>query len=609
MTATAMDRLRELKQFRDCGHGESMACCPAHDDRKASLSIRIEENGRTLLKCHANCKTESIVEALGLQMRDLSPEGNGQGHHSKPDRHIAAAYDYVNFDGNLSYQAVRYEPKDFRQRRPDGKGGWIWDTKGLRRLPYNLPELLQSEHVWIVEGEKDVESLRKIGLVGTCNTGGAGKWTAELNEHFKPNQHVVILPDNDYPGEKHSELVAANLYGKVASLKILKLEGLPPKGDVSDWLKDRDPEGAAEELCRLADAAPEWKPEQPAHTGWKLYDAGAMAEWPQDPLVWLAEPIIPKGGIGFMSAPPKDRKSLLTLDLALHMAQSEARLWLGKFKVYSTKVLYIAREDPLRRVRERALEICNSYHMPLPEPGRLQFLVRDRIHLTEPTHLEWLKATIQANGFEFLILDVINRMHPELDEISASDMGKLVSILEELNRELGITILAVDHTRKPQGKNTGRDNQEPNPFDMKGSIAKYGCADFMICLARTPQDNRMQVYCENKDSDERPHFFVDVSGKGSSEPKFTYAGDVGKLAADRKAMGEANREKVFAATPMGQWVKREDIQLASGLRESSVIDHLKSLCNAGRIERMGENKARRYRRPPETNDGLPWEQT
>lgn len=131
----------------------------------------------------------------------------------------------------------------------------------------------------------------------------------------------------------------------------------------------------------------------------------------------------------------------------------------------------------------------------------------------------------------------------------------------------------------------------------------------MICLARTPQDNRMQVYCENKDTDERPHFFVDVSGKGSSEPKFQYAGDVGKLAGDMKAMGDSNRERVFEATPIGRWVKREEIQLAVGLKESAVIDHLKALHEAGRIERTGENKARRYRRPPESNDGLPWEQT
>jgi len=354
-------------------------------------------------------------------------------------------------------------------------------------------------------------------------------------------------------------------------------------------------EGRAESLSDLKATLEDVQP-QPSTAIWTLYDSGVNDTWPQDPLVWLAEPIIPKGGIGFMSAPPKDRKSLLTLDLALHFAQLEPRLWLGKFKILPTKVLYIAREDPLRRVRERMIEICNSYQMPIPEPGRLQFLIRERIHLTEPLHLNWLKTTIQVNGFELLILDVINRMHPDLDEISAADMGKLVSILEELNRDLGVTILADDHTRKPQGKNTDRNSQEPNPFDMKGSIAKYGCADFMICLARTPQDNRMQIYCENKDSDERPMFFVDVSAKGSSDPKFKYAGDVTRLAGDMRAVGDANREKVFEAlVTLGDWMSPKQVSQQLSMSDSTASKHLAGLFRAGRIDKKGNSRNIQYR--------------
>jgi len=344
--------------------------------------------------------------------------------------------------------------------------------------------------------------------------------------------------------------------------------------------------------------------EQPLTVGWKLYDAGAVAEWPQDPLVWLVDGLIPKGGIGFMSAPPKDRKSLLTLDLALHLVQPEARSWLGKFKVTPTKVLYIAREDPLRRVQERMVEICKSYGMSLPEPGRLQFLVRERIHLTESEHRTWLKDTIRAGGFELLILDVINRMHPELDEISAKDMGCLVGILEELNRDLGITVLSDDHTRKPQGRNTGRDNQEPNPFDMKGSIAKYGAADFMICLSRTPQENRMQVYCENKDSDERPRFFLDVSPKGSAEPKFTYGGNIEKAAADMKKVGEDNRARVLAAFT-SEWSGSKEVTFRTNLGGSAVSKHIAHLVMAGKLEQKGTGRATRYRLSSERGENAP----
>jgi hypothetical protein len=255
----AGDVLKALKGFHSAGKDEYEACCPAHKDDKASLSIKLEPGGKILLDCKAGCDTESVIKKLGLKWSDLFPENN---NGNKPQSNIVATYDYRNAAGDLVYQVVRMDPKDFRQRRQDGQGGWIWSTKGIPRIPYNLPELAGAEYIFEVEGEKDVENLRKIGLTATCNAGGAGKWTAELNQYFNSNQHITILPDNDEPGQKHAELVAKNLHGIVASVKVLDLEGLPEKGDVSDWLIGRDPGTAAEELARLSDAAPEWNPEE-----------------------------------------------------------------------------------------------------------------------------------------------------------------------------------------------------------------------------------------------------------------------------------------------------------------------------------------------------------
>ena len=249
-----MEQLQKLKRFHACGKDRFEACCPGHDDRKQSLSIRIGEDGKILLKCHAGCELGAILEPIGLMPRDLFPD-NG----NRSERHIIAVYDYCTPEGALAYQVVRFEPKDFRQRKPDGNGGWIWKISDLDRLPYRLPNLCGSDYIFIVEGEKDVDNLRGIGLAATCNSGGAGKWTEELTKYFRQNQHIAILPDNDNPGRKHAEQVARSLYGKVASVKILKLAGLPEKGDVSDWLKGKDPQSAAEELCKLSEAAEEWE--------------------------------------------------------------------------------------------------------------------------------------------------------------------------------------------------------------------------------------------------------------------------------------------------------------------------------------------------------------
>jgi DNA primase len=110
----------------------------------------------------------------------------------------------------------------------------------LKRLPYRLPELVEADYVWITEGEKDADNLRKIGMTATCIAGGAKSpdWPT-VAQYFRAEQHVTIIPDNDAPGEIYAKNAAQALFGKVASVRILHIEGLPEKGDVSDWLQGR----------------------------------------------------------------------------------------------------------------------------------------------------------------------------------------------------------------------------------------------------------------------------------------------------------------------------------------------------------------------------------
>ena len=101
---------------------------------------------------------------------------------------IVGTYDYKDAVGKLVYQVVRYVPKKFKQRRPNGRGGWIWDLKGVTPLLYKLPELLSAdpdEWVCISEGEKDVDNLNRLDFVATCNSGGALKFRPEHAEHLK----------------------------------------------------------------------------------------------------------------------------------------------------------------------------------------------------------------------------------------------------------------------------------------------------------------------------------------------------------------------------------------------------------------------------------------
>lgn len=178
-------------------------------------------------------------------------------HERQQPRRIVATYDYCNEAGALVFQVCRFEPKSFLQRRPDGNGGWSWSVKGVRQVPYRLFELratVAHDRVFIVEGERDVDALAALGVVATTNAGGAGKWPAELSEHLA-GCDVVLLPDNDAPGRAHAERVARALSGVAASIRVVELPGLPPKGDASDWI---DAGGNVADLTRLANAAPLW---------------------------------------------------------------------------------------------------------------------------------------------------------------------------------------------------------------------------------------------------------------------------------------------------------------------------------------------------------------
>ena len=190
---TALDRLRQLPGFRPCGEHQYEARCPGHEDKRASLSIGVAD-GKILLHCHAGCGVDRILHALGLATRDLFTNGNGNGHHADPQ--IIATYDYRNASGELIYQVVRMDPKDFRQRRPDGKGGWTWSVRGVKRIPYNC----RSSGGGLRLGGRKRRETRMIGLVGTCIAGGANAaWSADIVQYFRRDQHITIIPDRDAP--------------------------------------------------------------------------------------------------------------------------------------------------------------------------------------------------------------------------------------------------------------------------------------------------------------------------------------------------------------------------------------------------------------------------
>src|SRR5262249_6566772 len=137
----------------------------------------------------------------------------GIGRPHKSDK-IACTYDYCDADGNLLFQVVRMDPKDFRQRRPGAsKGTWVWNLDGVDKVLYKLPDIVNRPQmpVWVTEGEKDVLTLNGILQVATTSPGGAGHWRNEYSQYLS-NRDVILCGDNDKAGKEHMADVQQNVH-------------------------------------------------------------------------------------------------------------------------------------------------------------------------------------------------------------------------------------------------------------------------------------------------------------------------------------------------------------------------------------------------------------
>lgn len=233
--------------------------CPSHDDHNPSASYNVEKHVWNCHGCSARGGWMDLCKKLGLEVPPHQPNSG----------RFEASYPYHDAANNLIFEVVRkQEPKGFFQRQPNGSGGWISNLNGVKRVLYRLPQLLaavrEGREIFLPEGEKDVDNLVALGLEATTSPGGAGRWHAAY-AHALQGARVVLLPDNDDPGRQHVQKVARSLADQAHEIRVLELPGLASKGDVSDWIEERESAGSSQEdigleLQSLAAAAPLWAP-------------------------------------------------------------------------------------------------------------------------------------------------------------------------------------------------------------------------------------------------------------------------------------------------------------------------------------------------------------
>lgn len=327
-----------------------MARCPCHDDRKQSLSIGRGERG-IVLKCQAGCDTRDVIGRVGIKPRDL--------FYDKPTERpqIVAVYEYPN-----GVQKLRKSDKSFSWRRPDGKGGWIYNRQGVPHSLY-IAGSLANNQVFVTEGEKDADNLHRFGFdaVSGADGAGPGKWRPEYTEQLRGHT-VIIFLDNDAVGKAYAEETASALHGVADHVQLCDLSTvwpeIPEHGDVSDLIERFGDETACKMIVQLATQTPEWTPalSKDIFAEFGFYSVPDLTEEERRPPEFIVDGMIPVG-MTFLSGAPKIRKSFLALQMAVAVATGTPFLGLTTTKC---DVAYLDLEGSKSRISSRSARMSTK---------------------------------------------------------------------------------------------------------------------------------------------------------------------------------------------------------------------------------------------------------
>lgn len=492
-----LDRLDGVKKT---GPTQYMACCPVksahkHGDRKPSLSVGKGNNGSIVFYCQGGCSQESVLQAMGLSMKDLFPDGDRPRQEYRPrptsreDRgSIAAQYDYTDENGQLLARKTRWEKtvdgkrkKTFTWGHPEGQG--FQSGRNGMAVPYRLPELVKADTVFLCEGEKDADNLSIRGLAATCTPDGAGngsKWRDTYTPYFT-GKTVYILQDNDQIGKDFAQLEARKLFPVAKEVKVLDLRELwpelPEKGDISDVMEHMGAAEALAQLLELAERAPGWEPLPPEKDEF-LSSFHTLAEFAEEEVSWLVEGWLPEGQITLLAADGGTGKTTLWCNLIAALSSGKPCL-LDPPGTERTpmRVAFFSTEDSVtkklkRQLRESGANQDNVITLDFSSGGgtalRELKLGSDR-----------LRELIAYFRPALCVFDPIQGFLPHgMNMGSRNEMRECMAPLIALGEEFGTTFLVVCHTNKRMGAaDRSRLADSADLWDVARSVLMMGTTE------------------------------------------------------------------------------------------------------------------------------------
>ena len=499
------------------------------DDSHPSFCINSESGAVTdhgsdysgdLWKLIQDVKHISFTEAIDWVVSILHLETQTVANNWDPfkDGHEAETYTYFDDRGNEAFEVIRfevdpthpaYQDKTFRQRyyAPEhpkaNKNGYVWKAP-MQLYPYKLPQVLhaisQNQLIFIVEGEKDVETLAGWGLTATCNPGGAGKWKTVYSNYLK-DAKIIVIPDNDEKGQKHAESVVNSIYQQAQLIKVISLLGLPHKGDITDWVNQGN---TKEALLSLIEKQPPWKPSDNTPNENATPSIGVLvSDVQRESIKWLWPGRLALGKITILDGDPGTGKSTLYCDIAARI--TTGRGWPDNDESISKdqtgSVVIVTVEDGIGDTIKPRLEEAKAdtskclVIQSIPGYDGEKHIKRTPIL---PEDLHHIKEALLRIRSKLLIIDpLFAHLSSKFNSFRDQDIRTALTPLAQMADELQVAVLVIRHLNKSSGGSA--------IYRGGGSIGIIGQARLGFMLGRHPEDEeRLVLACTKSNPGKHP---------------------------------------------------------------------------------------------------------